>query len=91
MPNLQVKDVPPELYRKIKRLAEAQGKTVRDFVLEAVCRQITRADFHARLARRKPVDLGRPAGRILEEVRAEREAEWENSMVQWSRDLPRGK
>jgi len=31
-----------------------------------------REEFRARLARRRPVDLGRPAARSLEEVRAER-------------------
>jgi len=34
-----------------------------------------REEFRSRLARRQPVDLGRPAARSLEEVRAERERE----------------
>jgi hypothetical protein len=42
-------------------------------VLDAVTRDIERFEFRARLAKREPVDLGRPAARTLEEVRAERE------------------
>ena len=75
MANLQVKDVPPALYRKIQRHAKRQGRTIRDLVLEAVRREIGRTEFHERLARREPVDLGRPAARSVEEVRAERDRE----------------
>ena len=75
MANLQVKNVPESLQRKIRAYAKRRGRTVRDVVLEAVTREIEREGFRARLARRRPVDLGRPAARSLEEVRAERERE----------------
>ncbi len=75
MPNLQVKNVPGALHRKIRAYAKRRGRTVRDVVLEAVNREIERDEFRARLAGRRPVDLGRPAARSLEEVRAERERE----------------
>jgi hypothetical protein len=48
---------------------------VRDVVLEAVNLEIERDELRARLAGRQPVDLGRPAARSLEEVRAARERE----------------
>jgi hypothetical protein len=35
-------------------------------------REIEREDFRARLAKRSPVELGRPAARTLEEAREER-------------------
>ena len=73
MANLQVKNVPDALHRRIRAQAARQGRTVRDVVLEAVGRQIARDDFLARLARREPVDLGRPAARALREVRKERD------------------
>jgi plasmid stability protein len=73
MANLQVKNVPEALHRKIRNHAKQQGRTVRDLVLDAVRREIERAEFRARLAKREPVDLGRPAARAVEEVRAERE------------------
>jgi len=70
--NLQVKNVPESLQRKIRAYAKRRGRTVRDVVLEAVKREMEREELRARLARRRPVDLGRPAARSLEEVRAER-------------------
>ena len=75
MANLQVKNVPEALHRRIRAYAKRQGRTVRDVVLEAVKREIERDEFRARLARREPVALGRPAARSLEEVRADRERE----------------
>jgi plasmid stability protein len=74
MANLQVKNVPESLHRKIRAAARRRGRTVRDLVLEAVQREIEREDFRARLAKRSPVELGHPAAETLEEVRAERDA-----------------
>jgi len=75
MANLQVKNVSEVLHRRIRAYAKRQGRTVRDVVLEAVKREIERDEFRARLARREPVALGRPAACSLEEVRADRERE----------------
>ena len=75
MANLQVKNVPESLHRKIRTYAKRRGRTVRDVVLDAVAREIERVEFRARLAKRDQVDLGRPAARTLEEVRAERARE----------------
>jgi plasmid stability protein len=73
MANLQVKNVPAPLHRKIRAYAKQRGRTVRDVVLDAVRRDIERFEFRARLAKREPVDLGHPAAQTLEDVRAERE------------------
>ena len=75
MANLQVKNVPEALHRKIRAYAKRRGRTLRDVVLEAVAREIEHEDFHARLAKREPVEIGRPAARTLEEVRAARDRE----------------
>ena len=75
MANLQVKNVPDPLHRKIRAYAKRRGRTVRDVVLEAVRREIEREDFRARLAKRQAVDLERPVARALEEVRTERDRE----------------
>lgn len=77
MANLQVKNVPESLHRKIRAYAKRRGRTVRDVVLDAVTREIERIEFRTRLAKRAPVDLGRPAARTLEEVRTERAREIE--------------
>lgn len=75
MTNLQVKNVPEALYRKIRRQAKRQGRTIRDLVLDAVRREISREEFRERMTRREPVDLGRPVARTLEESRSERDRE----------------
>jgi plasmid stability protein len=73
MANLQVKNVPDSVHRKIRAFAQRHGRTVRDVVLDAVLHEIEREEFRVRLAKRAPVDLGRPAARTLEELRAERD------------------
>ena len=75
MATLEVRNVPDALHRRIKAYAKRRGRTVRDVVLEAVSREIERDEFRARLARREPVDLGRPAARSLEEARAARDGD----------------
>ena len=75
MANLQVKNVPDSLHRKIRLHAQRRGRTVRDFVLDAVRREVEREEFRARLAKREPVDLGGPAARSLEQARDERQRE----------------
>jgi plasmid stability protein len=75
MANLQVKNVPESLHRKLRAYARRSGKTLREVVLGAVTREIEHLEFQARMAKREPVDLGRLAARSLEEARAERERE----------------
>ncbi|HYC21798.1 MAG TPA: toxin-antitoxin system HicB family antitoxin [Candidatus Bathyarchaeia archaeon] len=75
MANLQVKNVPESLHRKVRAYAKRRGRTVRDVVLDALVRTVEHAEFTARLAKREPVELGRPAARSLEEVRAIRDRE----------------
>lgn len=73
--NLQVKNVPVDLDRRLRKAARRRGCTLRDLVLEAVRRELSREELHERLGRRQKVDLGRPAARTLDEVRADRDAE----------------
>jgi len=75
MANLQVKNVPEALHRKLRAYARRSGRTLRDVVLSAVAREMEHLEFQAQLAKRQPVDLGRPAARSLEETRAERDRE----------------
>ncbi len=75
MANIQMKNVPEHLHKRIRAHAKRQGRTIRDLVLEAVTREITRVEFRERLRRREPVDLGRPAAASLRRIRAERDKE----------------
>lgn len=70
---IQVKNVPDDVHRALSRYAKRRGRTIRDIVLEAVQRELSREEFVARLRSRSPVDLGRPAADLLREVRQERE------------------
>ncbi len=72
MANLQVKDVPQALHKRIRAYAKRRGRTLREVVLEAIVRDLERDEFLVHLAKRKPVDLGRTAAETLEEVREER-------------------
>jgi plasmid stability protein len=75
MANLQVKNVPDPLHRKIRRFAKQEGRSVREFVLEAVRHAVAREEFRRRLHGRERVELGHPAALSIEEVRAARDAE----------------
>ncbi len=75
MANLQVKNVPAALHRQIRWHARQRGQTIRELLLEAVRREVGRAELRQRLARRRPVDLGRPAAAALAEARLEQEQE----------------
>jgi plasmid stability protein len=75
MANLQVKNVPDVLFRKIRRRAAQEGRTIRDFVLEAVRAKIEREEFYVRLSKRTPVQLVRPITEALDEARSERDTE----------------
>lgn len=77
MRNLQVKNVPQDLHRKLRALAKRRGRTLREVVLSAVEREVAQEEFRIRLAARTPVDLGRPAAHSLQEARDERERQLE--------------
>jgi plasmid stability protein len=75
MSNIQVKNVPAALHRKLRAHARRQGRTLRDLVLQAVQREVAHLEFVERLAHRSSVDLGHRAARSLDETRAERSRE----------------
>ncbi len=73
MANLQVKDIPEDLHRRIRECARRRGKSLRELVLDALGKELSCDEFERRLQRRSRVRLSRPAGEMLAEVRAERE------------------
>lgn len=74
MGNLQVKNVPEAVHRRIRAYARQRGRTVRDVLLEAITREIDDEAFRARLASRTPVDLGHAAADTLAQERSARSA-----------------
>lgn len=75
MANLQVKNVPDGLFRKIRQQAAREGKTIRELVLDAINAKLARDEFHARLSKRRPVSLARSAAELVDEARQERDRE----------------
>lgn len=73
MANLQVKNVPESLHRRLQALADRLGRTMSDVVLEAVRRDVEQAEFVERLRKRASVHLGIPAADLVAEERAGRE------------------
>jgi plasmid stability protein len=74
MSHIQVKDVPEPLHAKLRRRAERSGKSIRDYVLDLIRRDLarpSREDWLAAVERLVPLDLGAPAADL---IRGERES-----------------
>lgn len=79
MGNLQIKNVPEDVHAELRRRAELEGTTVRDYVLGLIRRDQrlpARSDWLARLDALDPVSLDRPAHELLAEERGERDREF---------------
>jgi hypothetical protein len=77
MANLQVKNVPEEIYAELRRRAELEHITIRDYVLRLIKRDQERMhpiEWLERLHTREPVYTGQSAADGIAEDRAEREA-----------------
>ena len=75
MGNLQVKNIPETLHRRLKKHAQKNGFTLSDFVRQAIEKELARSEFHARMAKRTPTNLGVSAASLLEDERNERREE----------------
>ncbi|MYB42927.1 MAG: toxin-antitoxin system HicB family antitoxin [Chloroflexi bacterium] len=75
MANLQVKNVPDSLHERLRRHAQEQNITLGAAVLNAVERELARAEWRRRLAERPITYLGTPAADLLVAERSERETE----------------
>lgn len=72
--NLQVRDIPDNLHRELKRRAKARGVPLTDYVQGILEREVARPpaeEVFARVRNRPAVDLGRPAAEIIREERPE--------------------
>jgi hypothetical protein len=72
MANPQVKGVPEDVHRRLRKCARRRGQSLRELVLEALGKELSHDEFERRLRSRPRVQLSRPAGQVLAEVRAER-------------------
>ena len=75
MGNLQVKNIPESLHKRLRRHVQKQGRTLSDFVLEAIERELARGEWQERFSKRTETNLGTSAAALLEQERKEREDE----------------
>jgi antitoxin FitA len=77
MAHLQVKDVPEELHRELRRRVADEGVSMWAYLLDMIRRDLavpSRDRWLERLRARESVDIGRPAAEVIAEGRAERDA-----------------
>jgi len=72
MPNLQVKNLPPELSERLHQHARERRQPIREVVIEAVERELDRRTFVQRLRQREPVELSTSPAALLDSERRER-------------------
>jgi plasmid stability protein len=75
MANLQVKNLPDALHRRLRQYAQKYHRTISDIVLEAIEREMARHEWYEKLSRRSATDLGASAASLLEQERQQRKRE----------------
>ena len=74
---IQVRDVPDDLHDALRRRAEQEGMTIREYLLRVIERDLalpTQREWLGRVAELGPVE-GLDVGAAIHEDRAEREAQ----------------
>jgi plasmid stability protein len=75
MANLRVRNLPDSLHQRLRHYAQKHQRTISDIALEAIEREVTRQEWHEKLARRPITDLGDSASSLLEQERRQRDKE----------------
>ncbi len=70
MANLQVRNVPEDLHRRLREHARENNCTMSSTVLTAIERELERWEWKKRWAKLPKTDLGIPAAELLAEERA---------------------
>ncbi len=74
---IQVRSVPESLHRELIKRARALGLTLTDYIQRILEREVARppaGEVFARVAKRAPVNLKRPAAHLIREERRGRTA-----------------
>lgn len=72
---IQVKNVPPSMHSELRRRADQEGLTIRDYVLKLIERDQrlpSKADWLDRVAALEPVSVSQSAAEMIREARDER-------------------
>ena len=75
MANLQVKNLPDALHRRLRFYAQKHHRTISDIALEAIEREMARYEWHEKISQRPATDLGDSAASLLEQERQQRARE----------------
>ena len=70
MTNLQVRNMPEDLHRRLRLHARENNCTMSAVVLMAVQRELERWEWRKRLVQRPETDMGIPAAELLGEERS---------------------
>jgi plasmid stability protein len=73
MPHIQIRNVPPELHRRLKSRAAERGLTLSDYLLQTVERVAERPTMEEFVARARALARHDPAESSADAVRAERD------------------
>ena len=90
MSNLQVKNVPSDLYERLRSYADERNSTISAVVLTAVERELDKANMTKRLAERSSVELTNSAAELVRQERVLRESETEYDPFGSDADQARG-
>ena len=77
MANLHVRNIPGELYERLRKHARKGNRTISATVLAAVERELAWSEWESRLAQHPTTDLGVDVATLLAEERAHRDSETE--------------
>jgi hypothetical protein len=73
---IQVKNVPPAMHGELRRRADEEGMTIRDYVLKLIERDQrlpSKRDWFARVSALEPVAVSQSAAEVVREGREERD------------------
>ena len=73
MANLQVKNLPEDLHRRLRHYAQKHHRTISDIAQEAIEREMARYEWHDKISLRPATELGASAASLLEQERQQRE------------------
>jgi antitoxin FitA len=76
---IQVRNVPPEIHKRLKVRAASQGRSLSDYLneeLRRIAERPTMAELQERIRSRGSVELPVPAAEIIRQEREERDSRW---------------
>ena len=75
MANLHVRNIPDDLYERLRRYAHENDRTMSSVVICALERELERLEWLDRLAGHPPINLGLDAATLIAEERRRRDLE----------------